>query len=73
MGLLPKSAKGIGRLPSMPWAQAVAAAQALLAQPARQQAMAESGRRFAGAHAGAAQRTVAAVRALLDQQRVDRL
>lgn len=54
-------------------AQAVAGAQALLAQPARQQAMAEAGRRFAGAHAGAAQRTVAAVRALLDQQRVDRL
>lgn len=53
--------------------QAVAAAQALLAQPAQQQAMAEAGRRFAGAHAGAAQRTVAALRALLDQQRVDGL
>ena len=54
-------------------AQAVAAAQALLAWPARQQAMAEAGRRFAGAHAGAAERTAAALRALLDQQRVDRL
>ena len=52
--------------------QAVMAAQALAAQPVRQQAMAEAARRFASAHAGAAQRTVAAIRALLDQQRVDR-
>lgn len=54
-------------------ALAVMAAQALVAQPARQQAMAEASQRFAGAHAGAAQRTVAALQALLDQQRVDRI
>ena len=54
-------------------AEAVDAAQALPAQPGRLQAMSEAGKRFAGAHAGAAQRTVAAVQALLDQQRVDRL
>jgi len=54
-------------------AEAVGAAGALLAQPGRLQAMSEAGRRFAGAHAGAAQRTVAAVQTLLDQQRVDLL
>jgi 3-deoxy-D-manno-octulosonic-acid transferase len=54
-------------------AEAVDEAQTLLAQPGRQQAMAEAAQRFAGAHAGAAQRTVAALQALLDQQRVDRI
>ena len=54
-------------------AEAVDEAQTLLAQPGRQQAMAKDAQRFAGAHAGAAQRTVAALQALLDQQRVDRI
>ena len=45
--------------------EGVCATQALLAQPAQQQAMAESALRFARAHAGAGQRTVAAVQALL--------
>jgi 3-deoxy-D-manno-octulosonic-acid transferase len=45
--------------------EGVAAVQALLGQPAQQQAMAEAALRFAGAHSGAGQRTVAAVQAFL--------
>jgi 3-deoxy-D-manno-octulosonic-acid transferase len=51
------------RLGSM--AEGVAAVQALLGQPAQQQTMAEAALRFAGAHSGAGQRTVAAVQAIL--------
>jgi len=45
--------------------EGVAAAQALVAQPAQQHTMAEAARLFAGAHAGAGQRTVAALQAVL--------
>ncbi|MCX7227322.1 MAG: 3-deoxy-D-manno-octulosonic acid transferase [Burkholderiales bacterium] len=45
--------------------EGVAAAQALLAHPAQQHTMAEAALSFAGAHAGAGQRTVVAVQALL--------
>jgi 3-deoxy-D-manno-octulosonic-acid transferase len=45
--------------------EGVAAVQALLGQPAQQQAMAAAAFRFAGAHSGAGQRTVTAVQAFL--------
>ena len=45
--------------------EGVAAAKALLAHPAQQHTMAEAALSFAGAHAGAGQRTVVAVQALL--------
>ena len=45
--------------------EGVAAARALLAHPAQQHTMAEAALSFAGAHAGAGQRTVVAVQALL--------
>ena len=54
-------------------AEALFAAQDLLAQPERRSAMAAAADRFASAHSGAAQRTAAAVAALIGQQRVDLL
>ena len=54
-------------------AEALSAAQDLLAQPERRSAMAAAADRFANAHSGAAQRTAAAVAALIGQQRIDLL
>ena len=54
-------------------AEALATAQDLLAQPEHRSAMAAAADRFASAHSGAAQRTAAAVAALIGQQRVDLL
>ncbi|MSQ75319.1 MAG: 3-deoxy-D-manno-octulosonic acid transferase [Rhodoferax sp.] len=53
--------------------EALAAAEDLLAQPERRSEMAAAADRFASAHSGAAQRTAAAVAALIGQQRVDLL
>ena len=54
-------------------AQAVAAALALVQEPARQQAMARTAIQFAQAHRGAVDRTIDAVASLLGQQGVDTL
>lgn len=54
-------------------AQAVAAALALVQEPARQQAMAGTAIQFAQAHRGAVDRTIDAVANLLGQQGVDAL
>lgn len=54
-------------------APAVAAALALVNEPARQQAMAQAALRFAQAHRGAVDRTTEAIAALLGQQGIDAL
>ena len=54
-------------------AEALSAAQDLLAQPERRSAMAAAADRFSSAHSGAVQRTAAAVAALIGQQRIDLL
>ena len=54
-------------------AQAVAAALALVQEPARQQAMARTAIQFAQAHRGAVDRTTGAIADLLGQQGIDAL